>query len=504
MKSKTKYLLEAVVTVAILALFVMPGTAITQNTQSVKMNPCNQTALSTGVEWTEQSSGFAQYQGVRSLYAVNEMTAWAAGRDGSGSDTPTTEFTKTTDGGAHWIASWVTTFDDPTHGLGNIMALNGTVAYAAVYNHVGSQDATDGPYKTTDGGSHWTQLGNEPLSFVDNVYFFNEQQGVVLGDTKDGYFEDYYTNDGGVTWTRVPQGNYSGPALPSQSSEGGWTGVYDAFGSTVIFGTNYGNLYISQDKGHTYYASNTGINYGDPGTNAGVNVIAFKDATHGLVGHSDDSGDFSLYNTSDGGVTWHAISHAGIAYDYDIAYVPGTDNMYVSTGANQGLPGASYSLDGGYTWTDYADLAGTQVMATDFTTNKIGWAGAYATDETTGGMYKHVPSGAPQPAFSITVTGGKGINVTVKNVGEGNATNIAYSVKITGGFWVKTRDFSGTQAALAAGSSFSFKEKVMGIGLGILKKYPIPTITVSLTCAENVTASAAVTAKIFFSKVTIQ
>jgi photosystem II stability/assembly factor-like uncharacterized protein len=501
---KAKYLLEAAVTIAILMAFVMPGAAMTPKTQLVTTKSQNPRAPLTSGEWLEQVSGFAANQGVRSLDAVNATIAWAVGRDGTASDVPTTEFTMTTDGGNNWIASWVTTSTDPTHGLGNICALSGTVAYAAVYNHVGNQDATDGPYKTTDGGSHWTQLGNEPISFVNNVFFFNENEGVVLGDTKDGYFEDYYTSDGGVTWTRVPQANYSGPGLPSQSDEGGWTGVYDGFGSTIIFGSNYGKLYISQDKGHTYYASNTGISHSDPGTNPGVNEISFKDATHGIIGHSTDSGDYTLYETSDGGVTWTPITHTGYAYDYDIAYVPGTLNMYVSTGANQNLPGASYSLDGGHTWTDYEELIGIQIMACDFVENQIGWAGAYATDETTGGMFKHVPSGVPQPSFTIDIAGGKGINVTVKNVGDGEATNINYTVGITGGLWIKQRTFSGTQASLASGISFSFAEKIMGIGLGLLKSKPIPTITVSLTCDQNVSATKTVSAKIFLSKVTLQ
>jgi photosystem II stability/assembly factor-like uncharacterized protein len=508
MKNKAKYLLEAVVTIAILMAFVMPGAAITPKAQLVNPKAQNQRALSTRGEWIEQASGFAANQGVRSLDAVNATIAWAVGRDGTTSDVPTTEFTRTTDGGSNWIASFVTTSTDPTHGIGNICALTESVAYVSVYNHVGSQDGTDGPYKTTDGGSHWTQLGHEPISFVNNVHFFNENEGVVLGDTKDGYFEDYYTSDGGVTWTRVPQANYSGPGLPSQSDEGGWTGVVDAFGSTVIFGTNYGKLYISQDKGHTYYASNTGISHSDPGTNTGVNEIAFKDATHGIVGHSTDSGDFTLYETSDGGVTWAPVTHTGYAYDYDIAYVPGTTNMYVSTGATYttGVYGASYTLDGGHTWTDYPEVTGsnaTQLMATDFVDNKIGWAGAYATDETTGGMFKHLPSAAPQPAFTIDITGGKGINVTVKNVGEGNATIINYNLSIVGGLFMKQRLFSGTRASLVSGASFSFTETIMGIGLGILKK-PVPTITVKVTCSQGVSQVKTVSAKIFFSKVTIQ
>ena len=502
MVQKRKTLVEAVVAIAVVLAFIMPVAAVTPKTQLFAMKSQGPKTLSISAEWIEQVSGLPYAQGIRCLDAVNATIAWAVGRDGTGSDVPTTEFTRTINGGDTWIAGSVLGTSDTIHGCGNICALSEAVAYVAVYNHVGSQDATDGPYKTTDGGSHWTQLGNYPISFANNVVFWNENEGVVLGDTKDGYFEDYYTSDGGVTWTRVPQTNYSGPGLPSQTDEGGWTGVYDAFGNTVIFGTNKGVVYISHDKGHTYYASLSGISPSDPGTNPGVNEIAFKDATHGIVGHSTDSGDYSLYNTSDGGITWHAISHTGTAYDYDIAYVPGTANMYISTGANQALSGASYSLDGGFSWVDYPEVSGIQLMATDFVENKIGWAGAYATDEVTGGMFKHVPTGEPKPAFSIDVAGGKGINVTVHNVGDGDATGISYTVNITNGLWVKTRTFSGTHASLASGATFSFAEKITGIGFGILK--PIPSIKVSVTCAQGISQDKIVNAKIVFSKVTIQ
>jgi hypothetical protein len=68
---------------------------------------------------------------------------------------------------------------------------------------------------------------------------------------------------------------------------------------------------------------------------------------------------------------------------------------------------------------------------------------------------------------------------------------------------MKQRDFSGAKASLISGANFSFTESIMGIGLGIIKK-PLPTITVSLTCDQNVTASRTVSAKIFLSKVTLQ
>jgi len=109
----------------------------------------------------------------------------------------------------------------------------------------------------------------------------------------------------------------------------------------------------------------------------------------------------------------------------------------------------------------------------------------------------------PQPALKVTIKGGTGFTVTVANVGDGDATGVSFTASITGGLFMKQRDFSGTIGALAAGASQSQSFNVMGIGLGIIKK-PVPVIKGDATCTEGKTASASVNAKIFLSKVTIQ
>jgi hypothetical protein len=493
--NKTKIVFKAGVVLAIALAFVMPALAATTDTSVIKMMPKDPTNIFRSSEWIQQVSGFAASQGVRDLWAVDDNIAWAIGRDGTGSDTPTTEFTMTTDGGDTWTADWVKPIDS-TYGLGNICALSATVAYVAVYNQGGTQDSECGAYKTNDGGSTWTQLGNYPISFANNVIFWDENDGVVLGDTLDGYFEDYYTHDGGVTWTRVPQANYSG--VPAQSGEGGWTGVVDVVGDTVIFGTNKGNVYISNDRGEHWVASYSGADAG--GTNGGVNEIAFKDATHGLVGHDPDSGDLDLFRTDNGGTTWTPVTHSGTAYSYSMTYLPGTEDMYISTGANQNLCGASYSLDGGVTWVDYSEMSGTQMMANDFVENHLGWAGAYADDETTGGMFKHLPSAVPKPALTLSIVGGKGFTVTVKNVGDADATGVVCNIEITGGLFLKPKTFTGSQTTLAIGANFTIPCAPKGIGLGILT--PMPSISMNADCNENVTASLTQAAKIFFTQVT--
>jgi len=56
-------------------------------------------------------------------------------------------------------------------------------------------------YRTANGGKTWSKLG-EPFSFaVSAVYFFNSQQGVLLGSSKDTSCILLQTVDGGKTWS---------------------------------------------------------------------------------------------------------------------------------------------------------------------------------------------------------------------------------------------------------------------------------------------------------------
>ncbi|MBE3142164.1 MAG: hypothetical protein IMZ53_16450, partial [Thermoplasmata archaeon] len=275
------------------------------------------------------------------------------------------------------------------------------------------------------------------------------------------------------------------------------TGVVDVVGDTVIFGTNLGNVYISQDRGHTYFASYSGASTG--GLNGGVNDIAFKDGTHGLVAH-DNGVTYDLFETMDGGVSWTPVTYSGTCFSSGLAYLPGTANKYVSTGAATGSSGASYSLDGGHSWTNYNAVI-DQMLATDFVAGEIGWAGGFNTDETTGGMFKHIPSENPQPALTISVTGGKGFTVKINNIGEANATNVTCAITITGGLVIKPKDFSGSQLTLGIGQNFTIPCAPKGIGLGFLT--PMPSIKIDVTCSEGVNATKIVAAKIFFSKVTL-
>lgn len=385
-------------------------------------------------QWIPQNTNFpAGSIGINYVHAVNADVVWAVGYDGSGGGAYITEFTKTSDGGNNWSTGQILTLSG--YGIGNISAIDATTAWAAVYLGSGNQNNTCGIYKTTDGGATWVHESvlQGSASFADNVYFWDANNGMCHGDLRDGYFEVYTTTDGGATWTRVPQSDFSG--IAAVSGEGGWTGCINVIGNTVSFGSNKGKLYKSDDKGLHWVGSVTGAS--PAGTNGGINVIAFKDAQNGLVGHVNETTYmYDLYETHNGGTTWAPVTVTGKAYSNDLAYVPGTNGTYVCTGANSTLPdymGCSFSYDGGHTWTEFNATSGTQFLATDWVDNATGWAGSFndATDPTIGGMYKfngvltdilHIDPAKggvsiyPNPSnglFTITVVGAENQDVTV-------------------------------------------------------------------------------------------
>jgi photosystem II stability/assembly factor-like uncharacterized protein len=98
--------------------------------------------------------------------------------------------------------------------LRGIHFLNMNVGWA-----VGRSDAPDGTsvgvlLKTTDGGWKWDEVGTNIMPGLSAVKFFDENIGVVCGDSSDGFPTGLFvTTDGGIKWEAV-----RGPRLPSNRS----------------------------------------------------------------------------------------------------------------------------------------------------------------------------------------------------------------------------------------------------------------------------------------------
>jgi len=354
--------------------------------------------ITSQAQWIEQATGFSTAnRGISYLDVVNPNVVWAIAYDGSGGGVTINEFTKTINGGNLWTPGQV--LGGTTYGLGNISAVNDQIAYVSLYRGGSNpQDATCGVYKTINGGTTWTHMTGAlqgASSFADNVYFWDANNGICHGDVNGGYFEIYTTTNGGSTWTRVPQSNINATVA---SGEGGWTSVIDGDrDSTVMFGTNKGNIYVSNDRGFHWFGVATGI---VPATNGtmGVAHIAFLNKMHGLVAQGYNSaatnGDTTLqiFETSDGGHTWAPVTFTGRAFSNSLAAVIGSQNTYVSHGANpnynQSADGVTYSWDGGHSWNTMDATLGIQFLAAKWYNDSTAWSGHFNSDATTGGMWK--------------------------------------------------------------------------------------------------------------------
>ncbi len=416
-----KYILKAAIIIGIALALVMPGAAAFDNTKILSKDGQTPTIKPLGRDggWIEQASGFWEpSRGINYIHAVDENIVWASGYDGSGSQLPVQEFTKTTDGGDLWEADLIS--EAPNDGdLAMIIALDEDTAWVPI--HSGDPQ---GIWKTSDGGSTWvhqtTAAFNGTGAFPNVVHFWNENDGWCQGDPVDGYYEMYTTTDGGDNWIRVSSEDIPAPL----SGEMGTVGYYDVVGDTVWWGTQCstspGRIFKSTDKGNTWTVADT------PFTSSGWVDVRMKDADNGLAMDKRLAGSY-LAETSDGGETWTIVEPTGPFYGYDISYVPGTDNMWISTGAASGASGASYSLDGGHSWIDYSEVAGIQLLDCDFIEGTIGWAGSFSVDDETGGVWKYTAPDDPIPDLytigSLSWTDVKpGSTVTddfrVKNVGD--------------------------------------------------------------------------------------
>lgn len=336
-------------------------------------------------QWQVKASGFLTSRNLVELIAVGDKVAW--GVAGEAFDPiwevpPFNDFTRTTDGGNHWIPGKVTAF--PDYILVGIAPLSATLCYGSLANfNTGNTKVV----KTTDGGITWVEQFNydfgATFAFFADIYFFNANDGLIYGDPSDGYFTIFTTNDGGAHWARVPEANMPAALTDEFSYVFSSEGIGDTFWTV----STSGRIWKTTDKGlqwNAYTTEQTSIEFSN---------LKMRDALHGLWGVHGE-----LYRTSDGGNTWQEVEFSGNWFTNDLAYVPGTVPTYVSTGSHD-MPGyaengslhgigTSYSVDDGNTWItiDTAVEHFCLAMVNSYT----GFTGGINTSKSRGGIFTYI------------------------------------------------------------------------------------------------------------------
>lgn len=213
---------------------------------------------------------------------------------------------KTTDGGS----SWNTTTDFLPNLAVDCMAIdpvNSSVLYAgtgeAFYPTHGIQG--DGIFKTTDGGSTWTQLSstNNPNFYgVTRLKVSPFSSQTLLATTTTGLFR---STDTGAHWSQVMTGWYDSVVFSSDKRPN----------SNCLASSHTGLVFYSTDSGSTWLQSSV-----SGGSITGRAEIAYAPSNPNIVYVSGDTSptpdEGGLFESTDGGhnFTWTGIK--GTLYPY--------------------------------------------------------------------------------------------------------------------------------------------------------------------------------------------
>ena len=300
-----------------------------------------------------------------SIEAVDDQIVWAGGSSGS--------YLRTTDGGQNWTSGTISEAEDLT--LLSVKAFDENTAYfiAQQFPEWGARI-----YGTRDGGETWNLQyeNNDQGAFFIAIDFWDENNGIAIGDPVDGSFVILTTSDAGETWTPVPPEQIPLP-LPGEFAGFGDTGGkgLTTLGSQLAwFGTAYGSgtnqpvrILKTGDGGKTWTATETP--YSPLDTVRGIASIAFRDSLHGFAGGSQGENiEGGLLKTLDGGVNWEVVESFPSLQPATISYIPVTNGQSVFVTS---LQGSAYSSDGGVSW----DTLSTEPhLAADFASSSAGWA----------------------------------------------------------------------------------------------------------------------------------
>ncbi|WP_411767054.1 WD40/YVTN/BNR-like repeat-containing protein [Winogradskyella sp. A3E31] len=195
-----------------------------------------------------------------------------------------------------------------------------------------------------------------PKAFYDSIDFWNDNEGIAIGDPTDDCMSIIITRDGGSTWNKLscddlPKAKDGEAAFAASDTNIAIIGDH----TWVATGGKASRVMYSPDKGETWEVFETPIIQGKE--TRGMYSIDFYDEQHGFaIGGDYTKSNDTLNNkirTTDGGKTWHVVANGkGPGYRSCVQYVPNSDAQELVA---IGFKGIDYSNDAGNSWNHLSD-----------------------------------------------------------------------------------------------------------------------------------------------------
>ncbi|MGB1308808.1 MAG: WD40/YVTN/BNR-like repeat-containing protein [Oceanihabitans sp.] len=211
------------------------------------------------------------------------------------------------------------------------------------------------PAKLYKNGELVYQENNEK-AFYDALAFWNNQEGIAIGDPTDACMSIIITRNGGETWEKIncsllPEKEEGEAAFAASDTNIAIKGDK----TWVATGGKSSRILFSPDKGKTWEVYNTPIVQGLETT--GMYSLAFYDAKNGFAIGGDytkpEANTANKIRTKDGGKTWQLVVNTqNPGYRSCVQYVPNSNAKKLVA---IGFKGIDYSADAGNTWKHLSD-----------------------------------------------------------------------------------------------------------------------------------------------------
>jgi len=208
--------------------------------------------------------------------------------------------------------------------------------------------------------------------FYDAMAFWNNKEGIAMGDPTDDCLSIIVTKDGGTTWTKISCDVLPNTEVGEAASAASNTNIA-LYGDNVwiVTGGQRARVFHSADKGSTWDVYETPIVQGKAMT--GIYSVDFFDDKTGIIFGGDwGNQDFNEGNkaiTKDGGKTWMLINNGmEPGYRSSVRFVPGSNGQSIVA---VGSPGISISSDSGDSWMEISEEG---FYAIEFVNDSIAFA----------------------------------------------------------------------------------------------------------------------------------
>jgi len=192
--------------------------------------------------------------------------------------------------------------------------------------------------------------------FYDSIDFWNNEEGIAIGDQTDGCMSIVITRDGGNTWKKqsckiAPKVSEGEGAFAASDTNISIVGDF----TWIATGGNASRILFSSNKGGTWEVFDTPIIQGV--ASSGMYSIDFYDEKVGFAIGGDytqpEANKQNKIKTIDGGKTWELVGKGQKpGYRSCVQFIPNSQGRAIVA---VGFSGIDYSKDLGNTWKHLSD-----------------------------------------------------------------------------------------------------------------------------------------------------